>query len=87
MAISSQLYKGGIGRFSRENAKPISTPLVNHFHLSTSQCPRTIEEIEDMSKVSYAGAVGCLMYAMVSTRPNLAYAVSVVSKYMVNPGR
>jgi hypothetical protein len=70
-----------------ENAKPVSTPLANHFHLSTSQCPKTVEEIEDMSKVSYASAVGCLMYAMVCTRPDLAHAVSVVSKYMANPGK
>jgi hypothetical protein len=72
-------------RFSMENTKPISTPLVNHFHLSTSQCAKTIEEAEDMSKVPYASAVGCLMYAMVCTRPDLADTVSVVSKYMANP--
>ena len=70
-----------------KNAKPVSTPLANHFRLSISQCPRTVEEIEDMSKVLYASAMGCLMYAMVCTRPDLAHAISVVSKYMANPGR
>jgi hypothetical protein len=72
-------------RFSMEKAKPVSTPLVNHFRLSTSQCLKTVEEIEDISKVPYTSAVGCLMYAMVCTRPDLAHAVSVVSKYMANP--
>jgi hypothetical protein len=71
-------------RFSMKNAKPVSTPLVNHFRLSTSQCPQIVEEIEDMSKVPYASAVRCLMYAMVCTRPDLAHAVSMVSKYMAN---
>jgi hypothetical protein len=74
-------------RFSMENAKPISTPLANHFRLSTTQCPKIVEDSEDMSKVPYASAVGCLIYAMVCTRSDLAYAVSVVSKYMTNPGR
>jgi hypothetical protein len=74
-------------RFSMENAKPLSTPLANHFCLSTSQCPKTVEETEGMSKVPYASVVGCLMYAMICTRPDLAHAVSVVSKYMVNSGR
>jgi hypothetical protein len=74
-------------RFSMENAKLVSTPLANHFRLSTSQCPKTVEETEDMSKVPYASAVGCLMYAMVCTKPDLAHAVSVVSKYMANPGK
>jgi hypothetical protein len=60
--------------FSMENAKPVTTPLMNHFRLSTSQCPKTVEETEDMSKVPYASAVGCVMYAM-------------VSKYMENPGK
>uniref|UniRef100_A0A2N9GEX0 Integrase catalytic domain-containing protein n=1 Tax=Fagus sylvatica TaxID=28930 RepID=A0A2N9GEX0_FAGSY len=55
--------------------------------LSGSQCPKNEEEIENMSKVPYASAVGCLMYAMVCTRPDLAHAVSTVSRYMANPGR
>ncbi len=37
-------------RFSMENAKLVNTPLVNHFRLSTSQRPKTVEETEDMFK-------------------------------------
>ena len=74
-------------RFSMDNAKPVSTPLASHFRLSSAQCPVSDEEIEDMSRVPYASAVGCLMYAMVCTRPDLAHAVSTVSKYMGKPGR
>ena len=40
-----------------------------------------------MSLVPYSSAVGSLMYAMVCTRPDLAHAVSVVSRYMHSPGR
>jgi hypothetical protein len=74
-------------KFSLLNAKLVSTPLANHFRLSSSQCPKNDEEIESMSKVSYANAVGCLMYVMVYTRLNLTHAVSTVSRYMANPGR
>nr|CAN77253.1 hypothetical protein VITISV_020397 [Vitis vinifera] len=45
--------------------------------LSTNQCPKTDDEVKDMSKVPYASVVGCLMYAMVCTRPELVHAVSV----------
>ena len=38
-----------------------------------------------MSRVPYANAVGSLMYAMVCTRPDLAYVVSTVSRFMSNP--
>ena len=69
------------------NAKPMSIPLANHFKLSTVQCPKTDSEKDDMSKVPYASVVGCLMYAMVCTRPDLAQGVSVASKFLANPGK
>jgi hypothetical protein len=40
-----------------------------------------------MSHVPYASAVGSLMYAMVCTRPNIAHAVGVLSRYMSKPGK
>ena len=40
----------------------------------------------DNSRLRYQSAVGSLiMYAMLGTRPDLAYAVSVVSRYASNP--
>ena len=54
-----------------DDAKPVSTPLANHFRLSTNQYPKTNDEVKDMSKVPYASAMGCLMYAIVCTRPDL----------------
>jgi len=35
-----------------------------------------------MSRVPYANAVGCLMYAIVCTRPDLAPVVSDVNRFM-----
>ena len=40
-----------------------------------------------MSHVPYSNAIGSLMYAMVCTRPDLAYAVSNFSRFMHNPGK
>jgi hypothetical protein len=42
---------------------------------------------EDMSCVTYASAVGILMYEMVCTRPNIPHAVGVLSGYMSKPGK
>ncbi|RVW18012.1 Retrovirus-related Pol polyprotein from transposon TNT 1-94 [Vitis vinifera] len=47
----------------------------------------TDEEVEYMKSVPYSSVVGSLMYAMVCTRPDLAFAVSVVSRFMSNPGK
>ncbi|PHT85374.1 hypothetical protein T459_07480 [Capsicum annuum] len=74
-------------RFNMDKAKVVSTPLAMHFKLSTKQCPSSDNEKEDMKKVSYASAVGSLMYAMVCTRSDIAHVVGVVSHFFSNPGR
>ena len=55
--------------------------------LSTEQCHKTQEEEEDMSHVPYESAMGSLMYEMVCTRPDIAHAVGVLSKFMSKPGK
>ncbi|CAL2237091.1 unnamed protein product [Prunus armeniaca] len=74
-------------KFNMQEAKVVSTPLAAHFKLSGQQCPKSEEEQQVMEKVPYANVVGCLMYAMVCTRPDIAQAISVVSRYMGNPGK
>ena len=74
-------------RFGMHNSKAISVPIPPTVKLSKQLCPTTTEEKEFMSKVPYANAVGSLMYAMVCTRPDILYAVGLVSRYMANPGR
>jgi hypothetical protein len=39
-----------------------------------------------MRDVPYASAVGSLMYAMLCTRPDICFAVGMVSRYQSNPG-
>ncbi|KAG8488981.1 hypothetical protein CXB51_017075 [Gossypium anomalum] len=46
------------------SAKPVNTPLVAHFRLSSALFPQLDDEIEYMSHVPYSSAVGSLMYAM-----------------------
>ncbi|KAH9751398.1 hypothetical protein KPL71_014282 [Citrus sinensis] len=77
--------KGVLHSFQILNSKPVVTPLVAHFRLSNLQSPKTSEEKLEIEDVPYANAVGCLMYAMVLTRPDISHAVSVVSRYMATP--
>ena len=67
--------------------RPVTASLACHFKLSSKQCPQSAKEEEKMSRVLYATAVESLMYAIVCTRPVLAYAVSTVSKFMSNPDK
>jgi hypothetical protein len=46
---------------------------------------KNVNKDDEMVKVPYQQAVGSLMYAMLCTRPDLAYPISVVSEHMANP--
>ena len=40
-----------------------------------------------MSRVPYSSVMGSLIYVMVCSRPDLAYVVSAVNKYMEKPSK
>ncbi|GJY11449.1 retrotransposon protein, putative, ty1-copia subclass [Tanacetum coccineum] len=75
-----------LNNFRIDNGKLVKMPLGGHFKLSLKDCPVRDCDVEMMGKVMYANAVGSLMYLIVCTRPDIAYAVSVVSRYLANPG-
>ncbi|XP_040871215.1 secreted RxLR effector protein 161-like [Glycine max] len=67
------------------DSKPISTLLSEKEKLSTMIKVQDQVDQDYMSKVPYSSVVGSLMYAMVCTRPDLAYAVSMVSRFLNQP--
>ena len=67
--------------------KPVKVPIPICVRLSAEQCPKTPKEEEYMYHVPYASVVERLMYAMVFTRPNIAHAVVVLSRYMSKLGK
>ncbi|KAL5580141.1 hypothetical protein UlMin_012583 [Ulmus minor] len=69
------------------DSKPVSLPLASHFKLDDTLSPITDEEKKSVAKIPYNNAIGSLMYTMVSTRPNLSFAMSVLSRYMCNLGK
>jgi len=72
-----------IDKLNMTNCKPMATPLAPHFKLLAKSYPASEEEIVKMSHVPYSTVVGGLMHVMVCTRPDLAYAVSVVSRIYI----
>jgi hypothetical protein len=67
--------------FNMEQSKKGFLPMSHGMHFSTKQCPSTANERKRMSKVPYASAVGSIMYAMICTRPDVSYALSIASRY------
>ena len=76
-----------LARFSMQDSKKGLLPTRHGIILSKEQCPKTLQEEEDMRRIPYALAVGSLMYAMLCTKPDIFYAVGIVSRYQSNPGK
>ena len=63
-----------------ESGKPLSNPLPSYAKIYRKYCPNFDEDKVEMKKVSYASTIGCLMYAMIATCPDIAFVVGVVSR-------
>ena len=72
-----------IRRFHMEESKAVSTPIGAHFKLAAVKAG---EDCVDTDQVPYLSAVGSIMYAMVGTRPDVSYALGLVSRFMSKPG-
>ena len=69
-----------------EGSKTVSIPLAQQFKLSKEHCPKTEEERKEIGKILDASIIGSIMYSMVCTRLDLSHGISVVSRYMADPG-
>ncbi|KAJ9566373.1 hypothetical protein OSB04_002339 [Centaurea solstitialis] len=73
-------------RFRMDESKKGFIPMQHGIVLSKTQCPVSSQDQNRMESVPYASAIGSIMYAMLCTRPDVAYSVSVTSRYQQNLG-
>ncbi|GJZ69159.1 retrotransposon protein, putative, ty1-copia subclass [Tanacetum coccineum] len=73
-------------RYHMENSKRGSIPMQEKLRLSKSQGASTPAELKRMQSVPYASAVGSIMYAVRCTRPDVAFAQNITSRFQQNPG-
>ncbi|CAI7910158.1 unnamed protein product [Closterium sp. NIES-54] len=74
--------KGVLESFGMGNSKPVGTSLATGFSCLTGEEESTLDEPEGKR---FHWLVGSLMYATVSTRPDLAYAAGVLGRVVSNP--
>ncbi|GJU09710.1 zinc finger, CCHC-type containing protein [Tanacetum coccineum] len=67
-------------KFNHGDCSPVSTPMDPVEKLKPNTC-KPVDQLE------YSRAIGCLMYAMTSTRPDIAYVVGRLSRFTSNPSR
>ena len=71
--------------FDMHNCKPSTTPIHFHFKLYAMKSELSKDKEAYMKKVPYSNVVGSLMYAMIGTRLDIEYGVSLVSRFMNKP--
>ncbi|RVW60152.1 Retrovirus-related Pol polyprotein from transposon TNT 1-94 [Vitis vinifera] len=73
-------------KFSMQNCSSSKTPIVKGDKFSKTQCPQNDDEREEMRTIPYSSLVVSLMYAQVCTRPDIAFVVGMLGRYLSNPG-
>ena len=88
LKLTQNRYIGQVLKtFGMEFCKPVITPTNFQFKLKSLTDKEWLLESKVMDSVPYASAFGRLMYAMVGLRPDLAFAVGLVSRFMSKPSR
>ncbi|KAJ9542569.1 hypothetical protein OSB04_029075 [Centaurea solstitialis] len=73
-------------KFRMDESKKGFIPMQHGIVLSKTQCSVSSQDQDKMKSVPYASAIGSIMYAMLCTRPDVAYSVTVTSRYQQNSG-
>ncbi|GKF00499.1 hypothetical protein Tco_0023849 [Tanacetum coccineum] len=69
-----------------ENSKRGNIPMQKKLRLSKSQGASTPAKLKRMQNVPYASALGSIMYAVRCTRPDVAFAQNITSRFQHNLG-
>ena len=86
LTLSQEGYvKKVLRSFQMDQSKPVATPMGAHFNLKAATEAEYREQVDRMKVVPYTNTVGSIMYSMIGTRPDLAYPVGVISRFMSKP--
>ncbi|GJR43573.1 putative RNA-directed DNA polymerase [Tanacetum coccineum] len=73
-------------RFKMDTSKRVTIPIQPNVDLRKSLGPSTPAEVKRMKGVPYALAIGSIMYAVMCTRPDIAFSQNLTSRYQQNTG-
>src|SRR6266567_8709422 len=83
--FQTRYIQESLERYNITDGRSHPTPLSSAIKLSKDDCPQTEAEKEMMCSYPYQSLIGTLMYAMLGTRPDIAFAVGALSKFSSNP--
>ena len=71
-------------RFGMQDCKPCKTPAAVHFK---KDCLSAGESLPEEDTQRYQSIIRFMMYAMIGTRPDIAFVLSELSKYVSKSGK
>ena len=64
----------------------MATPMVTGATFSTANSPLTPMQVVCMHVIPYVEAIGSVLWQVVVSQPDVAFAMSILSQFMQNPG-
>jgi hypothetical protein len=87
IAINQRTYiENMVEKFRLTGAKPVSTPMEPGSQFSVDQSPSSLNQVTKMRGVPYMEAIGSVLWPVVVSRPDAAYATGILSQFVQNPG-
>ncbi|KAK4411766.1 Copia protein [Sesamum angolense] len=74
-----------LAKFRMSACSSTAAPIVKGDKFGIHQSPQNSLKENQMKNIPYASVVGSLMYVKVCTRPNIAFALGMLSRYQSNP--
>jgi hypothetical protein len=85
--MSQQAYiERALDKFGMKDCSTVNTPIASDMKLTEKMCPVTKDDIWKMKDKPYRELIGTINFLSTTTRPDIAKAVSNVSRYLMNPG-
>ena len=73
-------------KYVMQDSKKGLLPFRHEIPFSLDKCPKTLKEKKRIQSIPYASLVGRLMHAILCTRPDIFFAMGMVSRYQFNLG-
>ena len=87
ISINQQAYiKMMVEKFGLTGTKKTTTPMEQNAQFSTQQCPATLNQMAHIKGIPYTEAIGLTLWPTVVSRPDMAFAVGILSQFIQNPG-
>ena len=88
VSINQQSYiERMVEKFRLTNLKPVAAPREPDTHFSQNQSPLTLSQQFQMQDIPYAQAISSVLWPVVISRPDAAFAVGILSQFVQNLGQ